>query len=156
MKQAIVLIIVIAVFGIIMTAAIPAQARDVPFTQEDRDRIIRTETKVDALEKSVNQRFEQVDKRFEQVDKRLDQIFAIMLGGFGVLFSGMGTLIGFVLWDRRTALAPAIRKTKEVEEQTELIKKTLETRAELIEKALKEASANNPSLKDALKHVGLL
>ncbi|MBF0345107.1 MAG: hypothetical protein HQL06_12870 [Nitrospirae bacterium] len=33
--------------------------------------------------------------------------------------------MGFVLWDRRTALAPAIRRTKEVEEQSELLVKAL-------------------------------
>jgi hypothetical protein len=31
----------------------------------------------------------------------------------------------FVIWDRRTALAPAIRKNKELEERKEVIKKTL-------------------------------
>jgi len=30
-------------------------------------------------------------------------------------FGGMGILIGFVIWDRRTVLAPAIKKNKELE-----------------------------------------
>ncbi|MBF0491134.1 MAG: hypothetical protein HQL15_11100 [Candidatus Omnitrophica bacterium] len=150
-------------------STVPAAA-DSSFTQSDRDRLIKVETKLEDGLKATNQRiddmkadinkrfeqidkrfeqvdkrFEQVDKRFEQVDKRFDQILAIMLGGFGVLFSGMGILIGFVLWDRRTALAPAIRKTKEIEE-----------RAELLEKAVKEAAVDNPGLREALKHFGLL
>jgi hypothetical protein len=150
MKQAITFILIS--IGIIITSAVAVQARDVPFTEEDRDRIIRTETKVDALEKSVNQRFEQVDKRFdqvdkrfEQIDKRFDQMQTFMLWGFGILFGGMGLLMGFVLWDRRTALSPAIQKTNELEEQAELLKK-----------ALKEAAIKNPDIKEALKHVGLL
>jgi len=32
-------------------------------------------------------------------------------------FAGIFALIGFVLWDRMTALAPAIRKNRELEER---------------------------------------
>ncbi|MBF0565851.1 MAG: hypothetical protein HQK89_11455 [Nitrospirae bacterium] len=144
-----------------MTTA-PAAA-DSSFTQADRDRMIRleeglkatnqridaTNQRIDDLRADINRRFEQVDKRFEQVDKRFEQMQTFMLWGFGILFtlffSGMGYLIGFVLWDRRTALAPAVRKTKELDEQAELLKK-----------ALREAAAKNHDIKEALKHVGLL
>ena len=43
--------------------------------------------------------------------QRIYDVINIMLWGFGVLFAGMMSLIGFVIWDRRSALAPAIRKT---------------------------------------------
>jgi hypothetical protein len=68
-----------------------------------------------------------------------------MLWGFGILFGGMGILIGFVIWDRRTALAPVIRKNKELEE-----------REERLEKALKELAAKDLKVAEALRHVGLL
>ncbi|MCL5277293.1 MAG: hypothetical protein M1517_05925 [Deltaproteobacteria bacterium] len=68
-----------------------------------------------------------------------------MLWGFGILFAGMFTLIGFVIWDRRTALAPAIRKNKELEEKEELFKK-----------ALKEYSKTEPKLADILKSLHLM
>jgi len=45
--------------------------------------------------------------------QRIDDVINIMLWGFGVLFAGMMSLIGFVIWDRRSALAPAIRKLAE-------------------------------------------
>lgn len=35
---------------------------------------------------------------------------SFLLWGFGIVFAGVFALIGFVLWDRRTAIAPAIRK----------------------------------------------
>jgi hypothetical protein len=154
MKQAIVLIL--AALGIIMASAMPTQARDVPFTLEDRDRIIRleegqkaTNQRIEEGLKSVNQRIDgglkSTNQRIDDLGKKIDQQTTFMLWGFGILFSGMAFLMGFVLWDRRTALAPAIRKTKELEE-----------RAELIEKALKEAALENPGIKEALKHVGLL
>lgn len=68
-----------------------------------------------------------------------------MLWGFGVTFAGIFALIGFVLWDRRTALAPAVRKSRELEE-----------REEKIEKALKEISLKDDNVREALRRVGLL
>ncbi|MFN3947649.1 MAG: hypothetical protein ACK4LA_06120 [Aquificaceae bacterium] len=56
-------------------------AKEVPFTQEDRDRLIR----VEALEKQI------------------DELRTLMLWGFCILFSGMGILIGLV---RRTTISP--------------------------------------------------
>ncbi|MEW6618084.1 MAG: hypothetical protein AB1422_01820 [bacterium] len=55
------------------------------------------------------------------------------------------TPIWFVLWDRRTALAPAVKKAKELEE-----------REERIEKALKEYAIQQPKLAAVLREVGIL
>jgi hypothetical protein len=57
----------------------------------------------------------------------------------------MFILIGFVIWDRRTALAPAIQKNRE-----------LENRGDRLERALKEFASKEPRLEEALKHAGLL
>jgi hypothetical protein len=88
----------------------------VPYTLEDRDRLIDVEVTLKELRISqdrrfeqVDKRFEQVDKRFERIDKRFDDLNNFIMWGFGVIFAGIFALIGFVLWDRRTALAPAIR-----------------------------------------------
>lgn len=106
-------------------------AREIPFTQDDRDRLIRLETKLDEGQKSLQ--------------KQIDDLKTFMLWGFGILFGGMGILIGFVIWDRRTALAPAIRKGREIEE-----------REELIEKALKEYAKVDPRLAEILKSLRLM
>ncbi|MCR4313160.1 MAG: hypothetical protein NUV58_02855 [Candidatus Roizmanbacteria bacterium] len=79
-----------------------------------------------------------LDKRFDDIGKRIDRLGSLVLWGFGVIFAGIFTLIGFVLWDRRTALAPAVKKN------------------EAVEKALIEYSQKHPDLKKALKHAGLL
>jgi DNA anti-recombination protein RmuC len=42
-----------------------------------------------------------------------------MLWGFGVTFAGMFALIGFVIWDRRSALAPAVTRIRMLEERDE-------------------------------------
>ncbi len=158
MRQAIALLLAAVV--IVLAADKPSQARDVPFTQEDRDRIIRLEEGL----KSTNQRIDDLraDMNSFKAEMRADmnnfkaeikadmknmkaEITTLMLWGFGVLFGGMWLLMGFVLWNRRTAIAPVIRKTKEVDEHSELIVE-----------ALKEMAAKNPDVKEALKHKGLL
>jgi peptidoglycan hydrolase CwlO-like protein len=137
--------------------------KEVSFTQEDRDRIIRLEIKVEEGLKSVNRRIDDINKRIDDTNKRIDdtnkrieeglksvnqridELRDFMLWGFGILFGGMGLLIGFVIWDRRTALAPAIRKNKELEE-----------REEKLERALKELAEKDPKVAEILKHIGLL
>jgi len=137
MKTSLVLIITF----IILCAPTVSFAKAIPFTQDDRDRLIRLEEG----QKALNQRIDDLNKRIDDLNKRIDGLQTFMLWGFGILFGGMGILIGFVIWDRRTALAPAIKKYKELEEKEEKI-----------EKALKELAEKDPKIAEALKHVGLL
>jgi len=109
-----------------------------------------TELKIEmrAMEKRFDQRFldmdkrlEAMDKRLDGMDKRLDMLQTILLWGLGLMATGIFTLISFVLWDRRTALAPAVHKTKELEEELEKEikkRKNLEEREERLERAIKE------------------
>jgi hypothetical protein len=107
------------------------QARDVPFTQEDRDRIIRLEEGQKSLQR-------QIDELRTSLQRQMDDIKTFLLWGFGILFTLMATLIGFVLWDRRTAMAPVIQRT------------------ERIELALKQLAIKNPEISEALRQAGLL
>ena len=84
------------------------------------------------------------DVRGEIKDVRTE-VKEFMLWGFGVTFAGIFALIGFVLWDRRTALVPAIRKNSELEE-----------REERVEQALKEIAIKDGNVREALRHVGIL
>jgi len=68
-----------------------------------------------------------------------------MLWGFGITFAGMFALIGFVLWDRRTALAPAVKKIE-----------VLEKKEDRLEDALKEFAQKEPGLAKALRFAGIL
>jgi DNA anti-recombination protein RmuC len=145
-------------------------AAEVPYTLEDRDRLIRIETTLQEFKESVDKRFEQIDKRFEQIDKRfaefqssvdkrfeqvdkrfeqVDKRFEQIMTFMWILASMFGglvaTTIGFAVWDRRTALAPALRRSRELEE-----------REERIERALREMAQKDPNVAEALRHVGLL
>ncbi|MEJ5299693.1 MAG: hypothetical protein WHS38_01755 [Thermodesulforhabdaceae bacterium] len=137
-------------------------AEEVPFTLEDRDRLIKLETKVEEGFKAVNQRMDTLEKRIDDLDKRIDALdkridgldkridgldkrMDGLQGLMYVIISGIFILIGFVIWDRRTALAPAIRKNKELEE-----------REEKIERALKEIAKKDPTVAEVLRDAGLL
>lgn len=84
-------------------------------------------------------RVEEGQKRLEtHLTQRIDDLRQLVLWGFGVTFAGIFTLIGFVIWDRRTAINPAIR------------------RIERIEEALRRLSKDNPQLAENLRNLGLL
>lgn len=114
------------------------QARDVPFTQEDRDRIIRLEEGQKSLQKQIDGLHRQIDDLRNSLQRQIDDIKTFLLWGFGILFTFMSVLMGFILWDRRTAVAPVIQRT------------------ERMELALKQLAIKNPEISEALRQAGLL
>jgi hypothetical protein len=93
---------IICLFILLTSVQFNLYAQD--FNNEDRARMIRTETKLEELEKRMIERFEQVDKRFEQVDKRFEENFTYIgyiIALFGTMFAAT---IAFALWDRRTMI----------------------------------------------------
>ena len=80
-----------------------------------------------------------------EIKELSDELKGFMLWGFGITFAGIFALIGFVLWDRRTAIAPVIRETKDLIE-----------REQKIERVLKEYAREEPRLKEIMKRGGML
>ena len=113
---------------------LPALAQEqqvvVPYTLADRDRAIRTEANMEAL----NKRIDGIQVQMNRMGDKFDSYF---MWGFGLVLMSIFGLIGFVIYDRRTTLAPVENKT------------------ERIIKALKEAAEKDPALRDALKKVAL-
>jgi predicted PurR-regulated permease PerM len=114
-----------------------------------RQELQRMDKRFDDINKrfdDMNNRINDMNNRISEVNNsindRIDNMNNLMLWGFGVIFAGMFALLGFVIWDRRTALAPAIRNNKELEE-----------RQERIEKALKEFAIEEPKLAEILKQM---
>ena len=96
---------------------------------------------------AVDQRFDamqaQIDQRFKSIDQRFDDLNGFMRWGFGVIFAGIFTLIGFVLWDRRTTLAPAVRTMQE-----------LQAREDRFERIIEELAKKNPDVAKAVHNTG--
>ena len=84
-----------------------------------------------------------LNKRIDDVNRRIDDLRGELKGDIGdlrselkgdignlrgliyVVLAGIIALIGFVIWDRRSALSPVIRKTKELEERDDLTVRAL-------------------------------
>ncbi|GAB4128929.1 MAG: hypothetical protein Fur0027_13020 [Raineya sp.] len=143
-----------------------AQERSVPFTLEDRDRLIKLEQKIDAIDKrfeQIDKRFEQIDKRFEQIDKRFEELrsdvnarfeqqnnfFMIIVG----LFTAITAItIGFALWDRRSMTRPFESKIKIIEEDIALLRKDNKNLFE----SLRELAKTDARLAEILKQFNIL
>ncbi len=121
-----------------------ALAKEVPFTQEDRDRIRNVELKVERLEEGQKYLQKQIDELKKDTQRQFDELRTFLYWGFGILFGGMGILIGFVIWDRRTAVEPVARKIKEIEE-----------REEKLEKVMKKLAKKDPEIEKILKEEGI-
>ena len=137
-----------------------AVVREVPFTLEDRDRMIRTEQKVEGLDSKIdtkvnglraemNARFEAVDKQFIGVDKqftglrsemsaRFEQLFNFLYAIIGIFTVMTMSVFGFAFWDRKISLAP-------------LKKENLKTL-----NALRDFAEHQPKLREILKNAGLM
>jgi len=123
----------IILFFALTLSAFP-QSQEVPFTLEDRDRIMRTEEKVQSLRNEMNTKFEAVDSKIET-----------LYWGFGIMIALMLFLFGYIIWDRRTALNPIQNKTVNLEE-----------RLNKIEFAYREQAKKDPGFAEILRHTGLL
>ncbi len=123
----------IILFFALTLSAFP-QSQEVPFTLEDRDRIMRTEEKVQSLRNEMNTKFEAVDSKIET-----------LYWGFGIMIALMLFLFGYIIWDRRTALNPIQNKTVNLEE-----------RLNKIEFAYREQAKNDQGFAEILRHTGLL
>jgi len=143
-----------------------SQSREVPFTLDDRDRIMRTEEKLIALENKLdnsngslhneigslrsemNARFEAVDSRFNSMDSKfaaMDSKFETLYWAFGIVIALIMFLLGYIIWDRRTALNPVQDKTN-----------NLENRLTKLEIIAKEQARKDPIFAELLRHTGIL
>jgi prefoldin subunit 5 len=139
--------LIVFVIGYIMMLGI--YSKEIPYTLEDRERLIRLEEglnsvnqRIDILEKSLNQRIDGLEK---SLNRRIDDIYQLMVVLIGAIIAQIIGVIGFVLWDRRTAITPVIKRTRELEEENEKIYKVL-----------KEMGKRDTKIAQILKQVGIL
>jgi DNA repair exonuclease SbcCD ATPase subunit len=172
------LFIVIIFSGLIFQAF--AQTREVPFTLDDRDRIMRTEEKLNSMNSDLNGKIESVngtveslrnemnakfdavetkiealetkigavETRFEALETKIDAVnskFEPLYWAFGILITLMFFILGFIIWDRRTALNPIQHKTYSIEE-----------RMNKLENVFREQAKKDPAFAELLKIAGLL
>ena len=83
------------VFVLLFSGILKAQEQQVvvPYTLADRDRTIRLEAKMETLETKM-------DVKFDAVNSRIDYLFWLQ----GVIVALIMFILGYTIWDRRTAL----------------------------------------------------
>lgn len=132
--------IVTTILFLLLTAGnLYSQDNNTPvrFTLGDRDRLMRNEQKIDALRTEMNVRFESIeqkmDVKFESQQKQISMIITLLF----FLLGGMMSLIGFVIYDRRTAIKPVMRQQDN------------------LEKALVEYAKEDKRLRELLRNAGI-
>ncbi|MEI7982937.1 MAG: hypothetical protein WCI71_14895, partial [Bacteroidota bacterium] len=86
---------------------IKAEVKEIPYTLDDRDRIIRTEQKVESLRTELNIK---IDAKFDglrsEMNARFDQLFNFLWAIIGIFTTMVVSIFGFAFWDRKLSLAP--------------------------------------------------
>lgn len=137
------LAIIILFFSSLLCSPTWAQEQQVvvPYTLADRDRAILTEAKINALDV----RFESIDKQFMYQQKQIDDIKTLFYWGFGILITLFIFMLGYMIWDRRTAMQPALIQASRAEENS----RNLIT-------SLREYSKKHADLAEILRSHGIL
>ena len=94
---------------------------------------------------SVEQGFGRLEQRVIGLEVQIQDLRQLFLWGFGLVFAGLFALFGFVVWDRRTALMPALRRLDEMLDRQQRMEETLKRYAEKV-----------PELAEELRATGLL
>ena len=158
-----------------------AQNREIPYTQEDRDRSIRMEEKLNSQQQQINDIKQQITDLKESTQKQITDLKEstqkqitglkestqlqitglqqqitglqqqitdlknLFYWGFGILITFMMFLLGFIIWDRRTAMEPLRQSVQAFAEQSKTFLAVL-----------REFARDQPRLQELLKTHGLL
>ncbi len=127
----------------------------VPYTLADRDRAILTEANVSTFDS----RFKAIETRLSAVETRLDRIEikiesqqlqltdlkTLFYGGFSILITLFLFMFGYMIWDRRTAMKPALEQASQA---------MLDNRSFVA--VLRDYSKKHPDLAEILRSHGIL
>ncbi|MEW5767707.1 MAG: hypothetical protein AB1797_08800 [bacterium] len=113
-----------------------------------REEVKEVKGDLQGLREEVKGDIQGLREEVQRLEGRLDW-------GFGLLFSGMLILMGFVLWDRRTTLAPLVKEMKEKDSEIAELKKQVKE-AILLKDILRGYAKEEPKLAGLMRAEGLL
>jgi hypothetical protein len=114
---------------------------------------------VDQRFEAMDQRFEAVDQRFESMEESLNQRFNFLENLIMVVIAGIFGLIGYIVWDRKTALRPVEERLIKLEYE---LHRDLEiqhedgSRLTRLVKVLREMAKQDEKLAGVLRSFSLL
>jgi len=109
----------------------------------DKD-IIEKLARLEEGQRGLSKRIDDINTRIDDLRSELRGDIADLRGLVYIVLAGIISLIGFVIWDRRTALSPVITKTKQLEDKDDLTVRVL-----------KEYARKEPKMAEVLKSLGL-
>jgi len=112
--------------------------------QQILEKLNSLEVKIARLETKVEEGQKNLQKQIDGLDNKLSTRIESVENLLYVILAGMFALVGFVIWDRRTALAPAVKEMETVKKRDEKMVRILQ------EYALKE-----PKLAAVMRNVAL-
>ena len=141
-----ILILISLIMSISMTPSIVA-AQDVSNREiiteitDLKVRIGKLETRMDAM----NSRMDDMNKRMDDMNNNINNRMSDLMGLMHVILAGMIALVGFILWDRRSAIAPVVRQAKELERDKAVVWEVL-----------REYAKKEPRFAEILRIAGVL
>ena len=160
---------VLAALASLSGGSLSSLAADAAPVVSDENRLIRLETKVDAINDLLNQRMDHLEQRVDRLEQSLDRRFqelrtdmnsqfdrlnALLIGLCSVFGLLVVALFGFVLWDRRSMLRPLEADMKRLE--GDLATKGSKTRLDATVNALRAWAQENHQLAAVLKRLNLM
>ena len=142
MKKLLILAVVMVFSGILKAQE---QQVVVPYTLADRDRTMRTEAKMDALEAKMDAQESKMNVKFESIQIQINQLSTLFYWGFGILITLYIFMMGYMIWDRRTALQPALDKATDAD-----------AKSTTLTHALREYAKKHADLAEILRTHGIL
>ncbi len=105
---------------------------------------------IDKRFEDINKRFEDINKRFEDMNRRFDDMFRFLYILAAIFTTLTATVIGFAYWDRKTILSRAKEETQKSIKELDMTKVT-----PAIE-SLKKLAKDYPEIAQVLKQFNLL
>ncbi len=115
--------------------------------------------RMESMEASFNQRFESMDIRMESMEDSFNQRFSFLENLIMVVIAGIFGLIGYIVWDRKTALRPVEERLIKLEHE---LHRDLEiqhedgSRLTRLVKVLREMAKQDEKLAGVLRNFSLL
>jgi len=146
------LLTILCFFLLAIVNTFAQEQQPVPFTLTDRDRLMKIEAELGSVRNDMNSlrndmdtRFESIDKQFAYQQQQINDLKTLFFWGFGIMLTLMIFMLGYMIWDRRTALKPALDRAENANDKTR----------NLIS-VLREYARNHPDLAEILRANGLL
>jgi TolA-binding protein len=124
---------------------VKAQEQTVSYTFADRDRITRMESRIERMETKIDMQFNSIQQQFDNSQKQIDQLSSMFFWGFGILITLFVFNLGYTIWDRRTAIKPALDRAE-----------SADFKSTGILRLLRDYTQDHPDLANLLKLHGFL